>query len=369
VLRRLVQLSVAVGAIALLAFAWRCDGAWFARHVFLPQQFFVSASPHIVVWSRVTAAVIAALLLSVAIQMPRRDVALRTLAAILLAVVAAEMLLQWRLQRWLNPGLADGTDALIEWNARYGATLRADIDRIDFASGREIRFRTDSQRRRISGVPIDPAMPSLVFTGESMVAGIGLRWEETFPAIVGTRLRSQVINVASPGYRIDQSWLRLEAELPKLDRPLAVIAVFMPGLVGRSFANQAHPPARLSPSGVIELVPLEPPGLLQRSGLYRLWKHVYWSDAAIDEGIASVSAVMRQMTALARAHGAPCIFLVTGGTPPWMLHSLFDVPRLDYVVVEVPREELLADSHPGPRAHQRFADALESWLRARIARW
>jgi hypothetical protein len=265
--------------------------------------------------------------------------------------------------------MADGTDALTEWNARYGATLRADIDRIDFASGREIRFRTDSQRRRTSGVPIDPALPSLVFTGESMVAGIGLRWEETFPAIVGTRLRSQIVNLASPGYRIDQSWLRLEAELPKLDRPLAVIAVFMPGLVGRSFANQAHPPARSSPSGAIELVPLEPPSLLQRSGLFRLWKHVYWSDAAIDEGIASVSAVMREMTSLARARGAPCIFLVTGGTPPWMLHALFDVPRLDYVVVEVPREELLADSHPGPRANQRFADALEARLRARIARW
>ncbi|HYZ88725.1 MAG TPA: hypothetical protein VE620_05470 [Myxococcales bacterium] len=358
-----IQLLVASAAIPFLVFAWRCDAAWFARHVFLPQQFFVSASPHVVVWSRATAAAMAALLLRVAIRLPRRDVALRSLVAVLFAVIAAEALLQWRLHRWLNPGLADGTDALVEWNPRYGSTLRADLDRIDIASGREIHFRTDSERRRTSGAPLDPALPTLVFTGESTVAGIGLRWEETFPAILGRRLRSQVINLASPGYRIDQSWLRLEAELPKLDHPLAVVGLFTPGLVGRSFANQAHPSARSSPGGV-QLLPPESPGLLRRSGLYRLWKHLYWSDAAIDEGMASVSAVMRQMTNLARARGAPCIFVVTGATPPWMRHALFDLSGLDYVVVEVPREELLADSHPGPRANERFADALELRLRA-----
>ncbi|HWE25318.1 MAG TPA: hypothetical protein VG496_15380, partial [Myxococcales bacterium] len=97
--------------------------------------------------------------------------------------------------------------------------------------------------------------------------------------------------------------------------------------------------------------------------LYRLWKHLYWSDAAIEEGMQSVSAVTRRMAALARGRGAPCIFLVTGGTPPWILHALFDEPGLEYVVVDVPREELLADSHPGPRANERFADALEPRLR------
>jgi hypothetical protein len=62
-----------------------------------------------------------------------------------------------------------------------------------------------------------------------------------------------------------------------------VIGLFMPGLIGRSFAGQRHPPARPSPSGGVELLPPEPPGLLQRSGLYRLWKHLYWSDAAVEE--------------------------------------------------------------------------------------
>jgi hypothetical protein len=367
--RNVARFLVGSAALAFLSFALQCDSAWFARHVFLPQQFFVIASPHIVVWCRATAAALGVLLLLVAIRMPRPDVARRSLAALVLAVVAAEAFLQWRLQRLLNPGLIDGTDALVAVDSRYGTTLRSDMDEIHFASGRRIRFRTDAEGRRTSGAPIDPSLPSLVFTGESAVAGIGLQWEEGFPAILGMRLRSQVVNLASPGYRIDQSWLRLEAELPKLGHPVAVVALFMPGLIGRSFANQAHPPARASAAGDVELLPIEAPGLLQRSGLYRLWKHLYWSDAAIDEGMRSVAAVMRRMDASAHARGAPCIFAVTGSTPPWMLREIFDASGLEYVVVDVPREELLPDSHPGPRANERIADALEPHLRARIAHW
>ncbi|HWE23540.1 MAG TPA: hypothetical protein VG496_06320, partial [Myxococcales bacterium] len=228
------------------------------------------ASPHIVPWSRAGAVVIATLLLLIALRMPRPDVVRRCLAAVLLAAVAAEVFLHWRLERFLNPGLTDGTDALIARDSLHGATFAPDVDLVLFASGRRIHLRTDAEGRRTSGAPIDPSLPSLVFTGESTVAGIGLQWEETFPAILGARLRSQVVNLGSPGHRLDQSWLRLEAELPKLARPVAVVGVFMPGLVGRSFANQLHPPARPTAFGV-ELLPREPADLLRRFSLYRLW--------------------------------------------------------------------------------------------------
>ena len=365
--RRLAQGAVAAGALALFAFAWRCDEPWFDRHVFLPQQYFISASRGIVFWSRATAAGSAALLLLLVPFMPRGAAGRRLLAAVLLAVPAAEALLQWRLRRMVNPGLAEAMDTLTTWDPRHGFTLTASIDRLHSMSGRQIRFRTDAAGRRISGAAIDPALPSLVFTGESAVAGIGLQWEETFPAILGARLHLQVVNLGSPAYRIDQSWLRLEDELPKLDHPVAVIGLFMPGLVGRSFAGQRHPLVRPSPSGGIELLPPEPPALLQRSGLYRLWKHLYWSDAAVEEGMRSVSMVLREIAALAKARGAPCIFLVTGRTPQWMLHDLFEVPALDYVVAELPEQALLTDGHPGPRGSIDIADALEPRLRTRIA--
>jgi hypothetical protein len=141
----------------------------------------------------------------------------------------------------------------------------------------------------------------------------------------------------------------------------------MPGLIARSFAGQLHPPAQPSPSFGVELVPPGPPGALQSSGFYLLWRHLYWSDAAIAEGMGSVGAAMSDMAALARARGAPCVFLVTGHTPPWMVRELFELRGLDHVVVEVPRDELLVDGHPSPRGSIRIADALEARLRMRLA--
>ena len=65
-LRRLAQGMIVLAAVALFVFAWRGDGAWFDKHVFLPQQFFIPASRGIVVWSRTAAVAIAMLLLVLA---------------------------------------------------------------------------------------------------------------------------------------------------------------------------------------------------------------------------------------------------------------------------------------------------------------
>ena len=340
---------IVLAAVALFVFAWRGDGAWFDKHVFLPQQFFIPASRGIIVWSRTAAVAIAMLLLILVRFLPRGASGRRLLLAVLLTLPAAEVVIGWRVHRLIRPELVTAMDALTTSHPRYGRTLTASMDRVQPLSGREIRFRTDAERRRISGAAIDATSPSLIFTGESTMAGFGLQWEETFPALVGTRLQLQVVNLASPAYRTVQSWVRLKDALPNLEHPVAVVGIFMPGLVGRSF------------------VPPEAPSLLQRSALYRLWKHLYWSDAAVDEGMRAVAASLRDMAALAKARGAPCIFLVTGRTPQWMLHELFEVPALDAVVVEVPREELLADGHPGPRGSIRIANALEARLRTTLA--
>jgi hypothetical protein len=348
-LRRLAQGTIIIAAVALLAFAWRCDGPWFDKHVFLPQQFFIPASRAIVFGTRATVVAIAVLLLALVPFLPRGASARRVLLAVLLILPAAEILVRWRIGRLARPELVSAMDELTTLHPRYGRTFKASLDRVQSLSGREIRFRTDVESRRTSGIAIDPTAPSLVFTGESAMAGFGLQWEETFAALLGARLHLQVVNLASPAYRADQSWLRLKDSLPKLEHPAAVVGVFMPGLVGRSF------------------VPPEAPTLLQRSGVYRLWKHLYWSDAAVGEGMRSVALGLGGMAALAKARNVPCIFLVTAGTPQWMLHELFEAPALDHVVVEVPAQELLADGHPGPRGSIRIADALEARLRTKLA--
>jgi len=316
--RRLAQAAIVLAALALLAFTWHCDEAWFDKHFFLPQQFFIPASRGIVFWSRTMAAVSASLLLLLVPFLPRGASARRLLVAVLLTLPAAEGLLRWRMDRLIRPDLLTAMDALTASHPRYGITLAASIDRVQPLSGRPIRFRTDGEGRRISDAAVDSALPSLVFIGS-------------------------------------------------LEHPVAVVGIFMPGLIGRSFAGQRHPRARPSPSGGVEIVPPEPPTLLQQSGMYRLWRHLYWSDAEVDEALQSLAAVLRDMAALANARGAACICLVTGRTPQWMLRELFEGPALDYVVVEVLEKELLAEGHPGPAGSVRVADALEARLRTRIA--
>jgi hypothetical protein len=365
--RRLAQGAVVLVACALLALAWRCDATWFEKHVFLPQQFFIPAAHGIVFWFRIAAATAASLLLLLVPRLPRSASARGVLLGVLLSLPAAEIILRWRIEKVVRPDLLAAMEALTAPHPRYGITFRPSMDRIEKLSGREIHFRTDAGSRRVPDAAIDPALPSLVFTGESAMAGFGLRWEETFAALLGARLRLQVVNLASPAYRTDQSWLRLADALPKLERPVAVVGIFMPGLTARSFAGQRHPPAHPLASSGFELLPLRPPDLLERSGLFRVWNHLYRSDAAVEEGMRSVGAVFSGMASLAKARGVPCVFLVTGYTPPWMLHDLFEARGLDFVVVDLPQGELLGDGHPGPHGATRIASALESRLRTRLA--
>lgn len=366
--RRVAQTGLLLFALALLSVALFCNGEWFDRHIFWPQQFFIPADRRIITGVRTGALLLAAFSLLLVRFVPRGAAALRLLIALGLAIVAGELAIEWKLNHLVRGELIDAMHSLTADHPRYGVTLVASMDRTQPMSGRDIRFITDAESRRISGAPIDPSLPSLVFIGESTVVGHGLTYDETFPALLGARLHLQVVNLASMAYRADQSWLRLKDSLPSLQRPVAVVGLFMPGLVGRAFGGQRHPLARPSAAGGVELFAPEKPGLLEHSGFYRMWKHLYWPDSAMDEGMASVAAVMRDEAALARARGVPCIFVVTGQTPQWMLHDLFEANRLDYVVVELPQSELLLEGHPNQQGAARIANALEPRLRSAIAK-
>src|SRR3989475_13015985 len=166
--------------------------------------------------------------------LPRGASPRRLLVAVLLTLPASEGLLRWRMDRLIRPDLLTAMDALTASHPRYGIPLAASIDRVQPLPRRPILSRTDGEGRRISDAAVDSALPSLVFIGESTVAGVGLQWEESFPALLGARLHLQVVNLASPAYRADQSWLRLNDALPSLEHPVAVGGVFIPGLTGRT---------------------------------------------------------------------------------------------------------------------------------------
>src|SRR6202140_723583 len=99
-------------------------------------------------------------------------------------------------------------------------------------AGRRVSYSFDAAGHRVSalGAPVDAERPTLLFTGESIIAGFGLAWEETIPARVGALLGIQSANLAVSDYSNDQSYLRLAAELPRFREPVAVVTLFMPPL-------------------------------------------------------------------------------------------------------------------------------------------
>jgi hypothetical protein len=95
-------------------------------------------------------------------------------------------------------------------------------------------FNATSYRVPAPGAKVDVARPTLVFTGESIIAGFGLAWNETIPAQAGALLGIQSVNLAVSDYSNDQSYLRLAAELPRFQKPVAVVTLFMPSLFDRN---------------------------------------------------------------------------------------------------------------------------------------
>src|SRR5439155_1326122 len=91
--------------------------------------------------------------------------------------------------------------------------------------GRVIDYALDPAGYRVHRVdePVDPERPTILFTGESVMFGEGLTWEESMPAQVGAMLGTQSANLAVHGYSNDQAYLRLQMELPRFRRPVAAV--------------------------------------------------------------------------------------------------------------------------------------------------
>src|SRR5207245_6542094 len=150
---------------------------------------------------------------------------------------------------------------------------------------------------RVSRVdePVDLERPTILFTGESVMFGEGLTWEETIPAQVGTMMGMQTANLAVHGYGNDQAYLRLQTELPHFRQPVAVVSLFMTALFGRNL-DQDRPHLG---SGLVWL-PAQ-----QRSRLSSLTKLIvpYRADPTVERGVTVTRAGLRATSALPRAHG------------------------------------------------------------------
>ncbi|MGH8140578.1 MAG: hypothetical protein ACREVV_20600 [Steroidobacteraceae bacterium] len=230
-------------------------------------------------------------------------------------------------------------------------------------AGRRVSYSFDAAGHRIAtaNAAIDIARPTLLFTGESIMAGFGLGCEETIPARVGALLGIQSANLAVSDYSNDQSYLRLAAELPRFRQPVAVVTLFMAALFDRNLLdNRPHLTA----------------GLVWQPAADRHWRVTellrfvirYRSSAAVEQGITRTQDSLRALVDLARARGAEPLIVVPqfgaeSATGEMLRRRVLDEAGLPYVLVKLdPSWHLVGDLHPDSRATEAIAVAVAGRL-------
>ncbi len=364
--RPAVEIAVSLAGVALLAVALLANQGWLDRH-FLP-SFFLARRTYVLLETiarcaigglGVSLIVVRARLARILTQSPGRVVQVAVAAA--LALVASEFVLrhvQLRPAEWLGRDQEPRRQA----DPRLGWTFVPSRTGHSAIGGRVVVYAFDSAGYRVrrADEPVDPARPALLFTGESVMFGKGLTWDESIPAQVGARLGVQRANVAVDGYGSDQALMRLQAELPHFRRPSAVVAMFVTTLFGRNLDDDR---------------PHFGPGLTWLPGVHhgRLRSLVqlvapYRSDDTVERGIAVTREVFGAVVRLAADRGAtPVILVLQVGPEDAVEHALrrriLDAPGLPCVMVEVdPAWRVPGDVHPDARAARVIADAVASRL-------
>ena len=209
----------------------------------------------------------------------------------------------------------------------------------------------------------DPERPTIVFVGESVMFGEGLTWEESVPAQVGAMMGIQSANLAVHGYSTDQAYLRLETELPRFRRPVAVVSLFMTALFGRNLDDDRP---HLGP-GLVWL----PGGTARAAGVARPLLVPYRSDETVERGITVTREVFGatvEAGACARGDAAHrrAAFRRRGEAERTLRRRILDETGLPYVWIEIDEAWRLPwDRHPNARAAHTIATAVAARLRER----
>jgi hypothetical protein len=368
VTRSVAELVVAAAGVACIAIAVGANQRWLDRH-FLPSFLWPRHWYTVIETSaRIGLAVFGAWLVTGARARAGRfaqhapALAMNIGLAIVLALGAAEVALKYvKIQpaEWLFPD----EEPRRQPDPRLGWTFVPSRSGHKVIGGRDIAYTFDSHGYRVRALdaPVDLERPTILFTGESLMVGEGLTWDESVPARVAAALGVQSANLAVHGYGSDQAYLRLERELPRFRRPVAIVSLFMTGLFGR---NLDHDRPHLEPG--LRWQPARP-----RSRLRSLAQVFvpYRTDSAIEEGLRMTRDVLRATAALAASHGAtPLIFVPQFGhddeRDQALRRMIFDGMGLRYVFVEIdPGWRIPWDRHPDARAAKAMADAVAAAIR------
>jgi len=360
--------------LALLLLALHADAAWFDRH-FLPVFFvpyrtyrlgetlargaialtglgvLVWAGPALGRWASRTAPLAMAADLG------------RIVLALVLALGLAEVGLRVAFPR-SNEAPQPGVEPLRRADARLGWTfVPARVGR-QTLRGREVDYAFDSNGFRVAGLdrPVDFARPSILFSGESIVTGAGLSWDQTFAAKAAEALGLQTANLSVYAYSDDQAWLRLADLLPRFQAPRAVVILFSPGLMFRDLDDERP---HLGPA--LDWRPAQHG--LRFAALLRLFVP-YQSEGAIEGAERRVRAELAAAVRQARARGAQSLILVPRFGPEDPRDAAIDakiLTGLPYLKVELdPAWRQPRDPHPDARGAAALAQAVTKSLAGRL---
>jgi hypothetical protein len=374
---RAAHLLVAGISIGAIGVALACCGVfanqrWLDRH-FLP-SFFLTRPTYVLLETLARILLVAAgVTLSVVVRRrlarfialtPSR--ALHVAIAVVLALVASELALRYvhlRPAEWLGRDQEPHrqADARLGWTFVPSRTGRTTV------GGRTIDYVFDASGYRIRRVdePVDPVQPAILFAGESVMFGKGLTWEESIPGQVAAMTGQPIANMAVDGYGTDQAYLRLQSDLPRFSKPLAVVTIFMTTLFGRDL-DEDRP--HLGP-GLVWL-----PGV--RHGRLRSLVQLvapYRRDETVDRGIAVTREVLRATANLAAARGARSVILVPRFGPEdrveeALRHKILDGLEVPNVLIEIdPSWRVPGDVHPNAHAAHVLAEGVATQLLALLA--
>ena len=173
---------------------------------------------------------------------------------------------------------------------------------------------------------------------------------------------TQVANIAVVGYATDQVLMRLTSELPRFQRPSAVVVLVTPWLLAKNLTDDRP---HLRPD--LSWAPGKTPLRLEAIAVHAL---PYHSRREIDAGVAMTRAALTAIVAQARARGAVALIVTPqfGPEDPAardLRRRILDEPGLPYVLVPLdPAWRLPGDAHPDARGAEAIAAAVAARLRA-----
>ena len=362
---------VAAGAIvtraaglALMVLAVAANQRWLDQHFlpsfFLPRDRYVALETSV----RVLIAIVGAAIASpvgtriVRSMLGEPTQLLRIAVAAGLALGAAELTLRhfslFEPAAWLSPNERPRR----QLDSELGWTLAPSRTGESALGGRRIFYTVDASGFRVPNPaePVDFGRPSIIFSGESVMLGEGLTWDESIPGQVSSTLGVQSANLAVQGYSNDQAYLRLKRELPKFRHPLMVVTIFMSALFGRNLDEDRPylgPQLRWMPA-------------VQQGRLPTLAKTLvpFHRAGTVERGIAVTRDILRATKQLANDRGASLLIIVPqfGSESPveaMLRQRVLDDIGLSYQRIELDAwSRLPGDRHPNAHAAHVMAEAI-----------